>query len=101
MESPQLAGPRAGYGRDGDAWRVADGGTHRCAPRAGSFHEVLPILPPVQNPVNFAHPPVGEVALAVQFSEPVVDELRAVGSFWPLIKDRYPIARDATGSSSD
>ena len=52
---------------------------------------VLPELPPLPpNPVTFARPPVAEVALAVQFSDPIADESLILGEFWPGIQTDYP-----------
>lgn len=41
-------------------------------------------------PVNFARPPVAEVALAVQFAGPVTDDQSTLNGFWPRIRHRYP-----------
>jgi uncharacterized protein (TIGR04255 family) len=40
--------------------------------------------------VDFAEPPVAEVALSVQLGRPVVDATRALGELWPRIRDQYP-----------
>lgn len=39
--------------------------------------------------VDFDNPPVAEVALSVQFSEPIIDATGTLGDFWPRIKDEY------------
>jgi uncharacterized protein (TIGR04255 family) len=49
-------------------------------------------LPPLPfSPVDFDRPPVAEVALAVQFAEPVTDEATTLGRFWPKIQSRFPV----------
>jgi uncharacterized protein (TIGR04255 family) len=40
--------------------------------------------------VDFAEPPVAEVALSVQLGGPVLDATRALGDFWPRIREQYP-----------
>ena len=41
-------------------------------------------------PVNFGNPPVVEVALGVQFAQPITTDARTLGQFWPLIQAEYP-----------
>jgi uncharacterized protein (TIGR04255 family) len=45
---------------------------------------------PHENIVNFKHPPVAEVALAVQFAEPVTDDTTTLSKFWPAIQADFP-----------
>ena len=40
--------------------------------------------------VTFAHPPVVEVALSIQFAEPLTDDARTLGDFWPRIRTDFP-----------
>jgi uncharacterized protein (TIGR04255 family) len=40
--------------------------------------------------VNFERPPVVEVACAVQFAGPLVDDQSALNGFWPRIREKYP-----------
>jgi uncharacterized protein (TIGR04255 family) len=42
------------------------------------------------NAVDFDDPPVSEVAFAVLFDGPVVDEVGILSEFWPAIKADYP-----------
>lgn len=44
----------------------------------------------VEDPVTFDRPPVGEVALAVQFAQPATDDSLTLGAFWPRVRDEYP-----------
>jgi uncharacterized protein (TIGR04255 family) len=46
--------------------------------------------PPPPNPVTFERPPVAEVALAVQFAQPVADDTFTLGRFWPKIAAHFP-----------
>lgn len=48
----------------------------------------LPPLP--ETGITFENAPVSEVALAVQFAEPVTDDAFTLGRFWPTIQSRYP-----------
>lgn len=45
---------------------------------------------PMEEPVTFDNPPVGEVALAVQFAQPATDDASTLGRFWPRIQNEYP-----------
>lgn len=45
---------------------------------------------PQENIVNFKRPPVAEVALAVQFAEPVTDDTTTLSKFWPTIQADFP-----------
>lgn len=40
--------------------------------------------------VDFKCPPVVEVALGLQFSEPITSDARTLGRFWPTIQEEYP-----------
>jgi uncharacterized protein (TIGR04255 family) len=40
--------------------------------------------------VDFESPPVSEVALAVQFAEPVATDAVTLGQYWPLVREEYP-----------
>jgi uncharacterized protein (TIGR04255 family) len=46
---------------------------------------------PLANPVDFERPPIAEVALAVQFAGPVMNESQTLGRFWPKVQSRFPI----------
>ncbi len=45
---------------------------------------------PQENIVNFKRPPVAEVALAVQFAEPVTDDTITLSKFWPAVQADFP-----------
>jgi len=40
--------------------------------------------------VDFENPPVVEVALGIQFEEPVTSDGRTLGRFWPTVREDYP-----------
>lgn len=42
------------------------------------------------SPVNFARPPLVEVALTVQFDGEAMDDAALLNGFWPRIRNRYP-----------
>jgi uncharacterized protein (TIGR04255 family) len=42
------------------------------------------------DPVSFDAPPVAEVVLGLQFSNPVVSEVETLADFWPSIREEFP-----------
>lgn len=46
--------------------------------------------PVIDHPVSFAHPPVNEVVLSVQFARPIPDDVLALADFWPKIREDFP-----------
>lgn len=45
---------------------------------------------PQEHIVDFRRPPVAEVALAVQFAEPVTDDTTTLSKFWPTVLVNFP-----------
>jgi uncharacterized protein (TIGR04255 family) len=45
---------------------------------------------PPDDLVSFERPPVNEVAIGVQFSEPVIDDAIALADFWPQVRGDLP-----------
>ncbi len=48
---------------------------------------------PLDDPVSFDAPPVGEVVLGLQFAGPVSDDAIALADFWPKIREDFPAMR--------
>jgi uncharacterized protein (TIGR04255 family) len=74
---------------DGRIFRKASGASDR-TPVCASYPAHPHMTFPHEHIVDFERPPVAEVALAVEFGEPVLDATSTLSSFWPKIARDYP-----------